>query len=1054
MTDNRLIEKKDFRIVKGETENSLMNYYLRNSNLYGWDEVNNCIFKKPTDSDKSYYATINELAEHQRELKCSRDGIDGYLNTNDSLNDIKFSPAFGLSIFKASVEIQPDKFHIKNQDDKAIATVSLYGSSSKDIAVNNHAKKVNSLWARRYLEVKELVYMICKGHSILKSFGINGRIFDKKSNINIYAPFMDKGAIRNKRFTLSAAYIGKDLSHEEKAKDGCIYKKYLRQKYYIGTNIISIDIDNVFGFPSIEDFYYSLPLPPTICYETFSDGMPEKGRRFRLIYCLTETLYGLGAYKIVTDYFQNAILSSPYIMNIDPCSNRGTQIMYGTSGKRALYADIFYNADYIEKILTDEIDKCIETDNAEYNLVNLFLQMADLNHADSSNNKKIHGCYYKMFTNHLEKRGLKFKVFNKNNIGSDVFKKMYKMSNDLDRCTCLIIENSKSKKEQSMTILNKKMMDFVRGNGASINCRKAQHEIKKINNTNNSEILNNQNTNNLKDTDISSFNNSEVLKNKNILNANNLKVLNNQNTNNLKDTDISNFNNSKVKDKNSSNISEVKDKKGKDLKSKKYKRVYSRSSKEIKENYKSHINLQKQAGHGEILNMDPENFARALRQRYSFYGSDFKDNFLASAKYTETVTGIRNINVVIPTMITTISNDMSKNIFNLYYKKLSYENFLKTYSIYEKYIPGYSKNVLKLFGNRNFIFQPENAIHAFCPYGDKHLFGKNNNRKSKLSYYIASLRLSAPDMTPDCVAYYAIKWANDHLEKGFNDDKVTCEYLLSSVNQIFQMTFEDIKVKYSEVFNSLSEYFRTKNNIIYKKGHKIKETNMEILDWLFNTNLTIEDNIIMMNCCYGYSVSRSTIYAYLKTRDNLRHLTLYKLNEYNKINAYIDIFESAKDFKDFRKKYRKATGVRDNNARLEKLYKSYLEETAKRKYNDEYNNYLQELYKKIDEAMDNLDILKTDSDLSEYRMSISELSRLISEDLVNNNELYNVLYVRLPGTDDLYEFSKYIKLDVFRQLMKTKVFKTALINRQIDDIMDYIHASDMGPRLKGCLLAA
>lgn len=1017
-------ENKPVKILQSETQNALFVYHLAKNNL-DWDESRQCVIM--TDKAKERYEnkhninksdeTSNNLQEQKQQYTYPQD-LQPY-STTDLLH-----PEINLPVFPTPVAYKPyykslypecdfnknpniinrmpmcimGVSRIFSNQDKVHTLISYDSSYSKDDAKAEHTKTWSEWAYLKGIIPGELAELIINGHSMLKLFGKKNEVFSKDSRMYFHADYIgyDNTLVKNKIFTFYPVHNRED---DTEKRNGCICKKALRQFYYIGTQIITIDIDNVNGFPTIEEFYDSLPYKPTLCYETYSD-MTGKGKRFRCVYFLDKVLYGINAYKLIARHFKNILEQSPYVAEIDECSRVATQIMFGTSRDRhAIYSNIIYTYDYIESVIKGKIDECLGYSDSEKRVLQLFIETIDYNHLKAENSKRSYKKYYKLFNDYLKSKKLKFKSFKSNILNTSNILNEYKSSKEPEIIAIRLIDYTKGKNEKFETCLKNTVIDYLNSKTEDINIENAKH------------ILTYAERLNLETLFQYSKNKKEKL----------------ELYEDLKDLSIDDINEETIS---------------------RYFNIFNKS-----QSFKNFKKLNSLTGNKDLRLLTHEEFYDYyLKNKYPFY-KDFKEDYLISAGYTEKITGLSRMNVLTCDS-TQLSSRMECSLKTLF-RDRDFEKFRNDYPELDRIKPGYSNDVLRHFKGKNFMFAPKDALCAFIPMGeDMHMFTAGDHRRRKCFYYLASLRLSAPDMPGDWLAYHGVLWMRDHLVSGLDDEKATLQYLTETVRSIMSVPYETLKENNMYIFNNQKAYYQTKNNIIYKKGRVLREENRNILDYLFNKNLTIGDNILMMQFCYGYTVGKSTLYNYIKER-GIQNITERQVKIYSKVRGLESIMHNK--FCKFYRKYREEYGDDVHSQTLYRLHKAYKEEYKNISYDVKYSVSMDNYYKTIDAVAKNCRKYENDKTLCDIRYSLFQLSNAVREDLMksyNKISLYDITNVNIEQKSMFFDFSKFMLSETFNKFTESKDFKDALVTKRFNAVTDFIHKQNIGDELMDSLYLA
>lgn len=148
-----------------------------------------------------------------------------------------------------------------------------------------------------------------------------------------------------------------------------------------------------------------------------------------------------------------------------------------------------------------------------------------------------------------------------------------------------------------------------------------------------------------------------------------------------------------------------------------------------------------------------------------------------------------------------------------------------------------------------------------------------------------------------------------------SDNVLNSDFIKRNVDTCMELSLDEILEKNESEINYLKASTRPKKGIIYfsKKVHT-KETTYLILDDIYNKELTVTENIDNINLM-GYSIHKSTIYEYLKSRE--LKTDKYKISN-SELLLYTDFSKSAKENYNIIK----GMGYKLDNKRYNKLYKS------------------------------------------------------------------------------------------------------------------------------------
>lgn len=140
----------------------------------------------------------------------------------------------------------------------------------------------------------------------------------------------------------------------------------------------------------------------------------------------------------------------------------------------------------------------------------------------------------------------------------------------------------------------------------------------------------------------------------------------------------------------------------------------------------------------------------------------------------------------------------------------------------------------------------------------------NNHRRKKLFHRMCLRRVLCPEINKNEMIINTIIDIIKFFEK---DDCLNSAFIKRNVDNCFEMDIDDIKYRYSDFIHHLIEVKRPKRGIIYKnKQAHSKETTYCILDDLYETSVSVSDNLDYINNVLNYKVSQPVLYRYLQDR--------------------------------------------------------------------------------------------------------------------------------------------------------------------------------------------
>lgn len=147
-----------------------------------------------------------------------------------------------------------------------------------------------------------------------------------------------------------------------------------------------------------------------------------------------------------------------------------------------------------------------------------------------------------------------------------------------------------------------------------------------------------------------------------------------------------------------------------------------------------------------------------------------------------------------------------------------------------------------------------------------------------------------------------------------SDGVLNSGFIRNNIESAFRLSIDDIYLQYQQSIEYLKIHTRPKKGIIYiDTASRTRETTFLILDNIYNFNLSIKENIDLLDEDYRFKTSRSTIYEFLKDRDRI---TYYKEKNNNLILEYLDMSLSLNR----NRQMLKERGVKCSERQLRKLY--------------------------------------------------------------------------------------------------------------------------------------
>lgn len=189
--------------------------------------------------------------------------------------------------------------------------------------------------------------------------------------------------------------------------------------------------------------------------------------------------------------------------------------------------------------------------------------------------------------------------------------------------------------------------------------------------------------------------------------------------------------------------------------------------------------------------------------------------------------------------------------------------------------------------NTKYIYRVEKSdwINNLYQYVDDDFFSMfyyvntvtdGNKRRKSLYQRMCLRRVINPDITKDEMVVNTIIDIMRFFDN--SDNLLNSEFIKKNVDAAFDLEIDDIENQYKDSINYLKQNTKPKRGVIYinKQAHS-KETTYLILDDIYNSNISVSENLYFINNILKYKISKSTLYDYLKT-NNLK-TDYYKLSD-------------------------------------------------------------------------------------------------------------------------------------------------------------------------------
>jgi hypothetical protein len=199
---------------------------------------------------------------------------------------------------------------------------------------------------------------------------------------------------------------------------------------------------------------------------------------------------------------------------------------------------------------------------------------------------------------------------------------------------------------------------------------------------------------------------------------------------------------------------------------------------------------------------------------------------------------------------------------------MPWEDFYKKYVHQYRYVYRTEKNEWKLFGD-DILYQECDLDYLELPWIPKTLTDGHHRRN--IIFHRAWLRrVICPSISPDEMLFNLLIDRERFFD---NSDKVLSNSLLmKKIRDCFAMPVNDLIEQYSDFFNFVLERSSKKKIILHyssrgriNANHLRKELRWQILDIMYNTSLTVAENLNVLND-EDLEIGSSTIYRYLTDR--------------------------------------------------------------------------------------------------------------------------------------------------------------------------------------------
>lgn len=202
----------------------------------------------------------------------------------------------------------------------------------------------------------------------------------------------------------------------------------------------------------------------------------------------------------------------------------------------------------------------------------------------------------------------------------------------------------------------------------------------------------------------------------------------------------------------------------------------------------------------------------------------------------------------------------------------------------------------------------------------KYQFGKNavlhdgQHRRKKVFMRMCLRRVMNPSVDANTILFNAYEDIHRFFDWSGLD---LYDFLKKNIEYCFDRDVEDIEEEFSNTIAKLREETKPKRGYIYKcKVAHTKESTYSILDEYYNKNLSISENLDMINDYFGFKVGKTTMYEYVNNRNICKDAN--KISDYDLVQLTDFSISAIDNLKNI-----KSLGYKIGNKRYNKIYKEY-----------------------------------------------------------------------------------------------------------------------------------
>jgi len=200
-------------------------------------------------------------------------------------------------------------------------------------------------------------------------------------------------------------------------------------------------------------------------------------------------------------------------------------------------------------------------------------------------------------------------------------------------------------------------------------------------------------------------------------------------------------------------------------------------------------------------------------------------------------------------------------------QRLPYDEFYSYYKHLYQYVYRVERNEWKTLGEIKYQWCDDSYLELpWIP----NVITDGQHRRNTLFHRAWLRRLIKPDITPDEMFFNLVVDCQRFFDN--NDGALNVDLLSNKVYDSFKFDISSLIEKYSNVYKSTKESSQKKKVIIHRDSRGktsanglVKELQRQILDTVYNKDMTVEENLHILNDS-DIDISQSALYRYLLNR--------------------------------------------------------------------------------------------------------------------------------------------------------------------------------------------